>query len=75
MSAGLAYLNPGEDISLDALIDCADQVMYAAKQQGRNCLVAWSESECGMTLEWLPTMNTRSPARLIHRTDLESVGS
>ncbi len=36
MSFGIAFLKPGEKISLDELISKADSVLYNAKNQGRN---------------------------------------
>ena len=41
ISLGLASLGLEQAPSLDDLISCADQAMYQAKQQGRNCAVAW----------------------------------
>jgi diguanylate cyclase (GGDEF)-like protein len=43
ISLGLACLDPDRALALDDLINCADQAMYLAKQQGRNCVVAWKE--------------------------------
>jgi len=45
ISLGLACINPDQPLPLDALINCADQAMYMAKHQGRNCVVAWTENE------------------------------
>ena len=45
ISLGLACLNPDQALPLDGLINCADQAMYQAKQQGRNRVVAWTEDE------------------------------
>jgi len=42
ISLGLAYLIPDPALTLDVLINNADQALYLAKQQGRNCVVAWS---------------------------------
>ena len=39
ISLGLACLDPGQRLPLDALIDCADQALLLAKQQGRDRLV------------------------------------
>jgi diguanylate cyclase (GGDEF)-like protein len=42
ISLGLACLDPERTLSLDDLINCADQAMYQAKQQGRNCVATWA---------------------------------
>jgi PleD family two-component response regulator len=39
---GLAYLIPDPAFTLDVFINNADQALYLAKQQGRNCVVAWT---------------------------------
>jgi len=36
ISIGVAALQPGSDLSVDHLVDRADQAMYAAKQAGRD---------------------------------------
>jgi diguanylate cyclase (GGDEF)-like protein len=43
ISLGVACLNPNQVKALDDLIDCADQAMYLAKQQGRNRVETWKE--------------------------------
>ena len=48
ISLGLAWTNPERMFSLDALINYADQALYAAKRQGRNNVVAWKEHEQSM---------------------------
>jgi len=45
ISLGLACLDPERARPLDDLINCADQAMYQAKQQGRNCVVDWEPGE------------------------------
>lgn len=40
-SLGVAALHPTEPLSIDALVDRADQALYAAKELGRNCIVVW----------------------------------
>ena len=42
ISLGLACINPEKMVPVDNLINCADQAMYLAKQQGRNRTVRWS---------------------------------
>jgi diguanylate cyclase (GGDEF)-like protein len=42
ISLGVASMVPDPDLSLDALINSADQALYQAKQQGRDCVVAWN---------------------------------
>lgn len=37
-SCGVAVMTPGEDLSMDALVDEADRAMYVAKNSGRNCV-------------------------------------
>ena len=51
ISLGLMCISPDQVLSLDALINCADQAMYHAKQQGRNRAVAWSQNEGTMDQE------------------------
>jgi diguanylate cyclase (GGDEF)-like protein len=51
ISLGLMCINPDQELPLDALIHCADQAMYLAKQQGRNCAVAWRQDEKSMHQE------------------------
>jgi diguanylate cyclase (GGDEF)-like protein len=43
ISVGLVCFDPDQEISLNDLINCADQAMYLAKQQGRNCVVRWTQ--------------------------------
>jgi diguanylate cyclase (GGDEF)-like protein len=45
ISLGLAWTKPDREVSLDNLINWADQAMYMAKKQGRNCVVSWAENE------------------------------
>jgi diguanylate cyclase (GGDEF)-like protein len=45
ISLGLACFAPGETRSLNDLVNCADQALYQAKQQGRNRVVKWEQVE------------------------------
>jgi diguanylate cyclase (GGDEF)-like protein len=53
ISLGLACLNPEKMVPVDTLINCADQAMYLAKQQGRNRTITWSPDvqSTGSTLQ------------------------
>jgi diguanylate cyclase (GGDEF)-like protein len=42
VSAGIAAIGAGESIDLDTLIKRADQALYAAKANGRNCVECWN---------------------------------
>ncbi len=42
VSLGLAWINSDRELPLEGLINCADQAMYMAKQQGRDRVVAWA---------------------------------
>lgn len=42
-SLGVAVLPPDANISVEEMISRADQALYAAKDRGRNCVVAWEE--------------------------------
>jgi len=45
ISVGVASLEPSDELSLDKLMDHADQAMYEAKQGGRNQVYAYPEVE------------------------------
>jgi diguanylate cyclase (GGDEF)-like protein len=42
-SLGVATREPGDEIDLETLIDCADQALYIAKQTGKNRVVCWED--------------------------------
>jgi diguanylate cyclase (GGDEF)-like protein len=50
ISLGLAWTNPERMLPLDTLINYADQALYAAKRQGRNNVVAWTQNEQSMDM-------------------------
>jgi diguanylate cyclase (GGDEF)-like protein len=41
ISLGVAGLQPDEDLDFNRLLDRADQALYEAKANDRNCLRAW----------------------------------
>ncbi len=41
LSLGVAAISDGYPIGLEQLLDSADQMLYQAKQAGRNCVVVW----------------------------------
>lgn len=50
LSIGIASVVPRKDLSPATLIAIADQALYAAKAQGRNCIVAKNSTESNATL-------------------------
>ena len=40
-SFGVACLNPGEELTLEQVLDQADQALYRSKQNGRSCVTIW----------------------------------
>jgi diguanylate cyclase (GGDEF)-like protein len=44
ISLGVVSIDPAQLLSLNVLINRADQALYQAKQQGRNRVVAWREA-------------------------------
>lgn len=49
ISIGVAVHYPGDETTLDALIDRADRAMYAAKRSGRNRVCIWRHRELERT--------------------------
>jgi diguanylate cyclase (GGDEF)-like protein len=45
LSIGIACLIPDQDAEPEILINYADQALYLAKSQGRNCLMIYSEND------------------------------
>ena len=45
VSLGAVSIDPAQLLPLPVLLNCADQALYQAKQQGRNRVVAWQEEE------------------------------
>jgi diguanylate cyclase (GGDEF)-like protein len=45
ISLGLACIDPGQFLPLEMWVHNADQAMYKAKQQGRNLVVNWTQSD------------------------------
>ena len=41
LSLGVAAISDGHPLGLEQLLDSADQMLYQAKQAGRNCVVVW----------------------------------
>ena len=44
ISLGVVSINPDRALPVDEWINCADQAMYRAKEQGRNRVVMWEQS-------------------------------
>ena len=44
MSIGGASFDPQNPISDEALLNQADQALYSAKEQGKNCFVMFNDS-------------------------------
>ncbi len=47
LSAGVAVLDPGQDLSPDELVRRADEAMYCAKGLGGNRVVVWNQTQQG----------------------------
>lgn len=46
LSLGVAAISNGHPMSLERLLDSADQMLYAAKKAGRNCVQMWDVNAC-----------------------------
>ncbi|MDE1995721.1 MAG: GGDEF domain-containing protein [Rhizobiaceae bacterium] len=57
VSIGLAMM-PRETANWDKLVSAADRALYAAKRAGRNCTIAFSETEAAMATNTPPDANS-----------------
>jgi diguanylate cyclase (GGDEF)-like protein len=71
VSTGVAVTNPSDDISSESLIYVADQALYKAKSQGKNCVVIGKRKQ---SLEKILVIDDDKRIRTTIRKVLETKG-